>query len=766
MGKLRGRNEGQGETSSIERAVIDATQGRLALLVRAGELFHSSLDLAETLSNVARMAVESFSNLCLFDLLEHSTNRLYVSVGAHSDPEIEPLLKELVTPILQSESRGVHPARYVAQSGRSFFVPVFDEATLLEHASSDEHEALMRRMDYRSKIVVPVVAHEAIFGALTFVRVGDAEPFDRADVQVAQELGRRAGLAVANAAQFSREQATQRRLALLVRAGELFHRSLDLEETLSNVARTAIESFSDLCLFDLLDEATHKLYVSVGAHRDPEIEPLLKALVTPILQSETRGMHPARHVAQSGESFFVPVFNEQMLLAHASSDEHEAFMRRMNYRSKIVVPVVAHEAVFGALTFVRVGDGEPFDSADMRAAQELGRRAGLAVANAKQYSREQHVADTLQRAFLSDEMPRTERLRFSATYAAARKESALGGDWYDAFRTPAGIVLTIGDVTGKGVDAARLMVRLRQWARMAAIVTQEPGEMLNLLNRALVAEGRDELATALIGLLDPNGRIVRYASAGHPAPAAKPLHGEPFFLPLEPGPPLGANVDESYATHTADLDGIALMVFYTDGLTEMERDPIAGEIALKELLAGDEVLYAGDASRFVMRLAANKEALDDMAVMAVQIGDTSGRWTFNVSDPGAAYAIKRDYVAALEQYGTANVAACEVIFGELIGNVLRYAPGPLGLALSRDAEGVWLHVMDEGPGFEAIPDLPEDMWAESGRGLFLVHALARRVVIRRLYRNGSYVKVLLPVDVPAGRPRPKPSSGPRSRATT
>ena len=179
-------------------------------------------------------------------------------------------------------------------------------------------------------------------------------------------------------------EATQRRLTLLVRAGELFHRSLDLDETLYNVARTAVESFSELCLFDLIDENTGRLYVSVGAHRDSEVESSLKALVTPLLQSETRGIHPARYVAQTGESFFVPVFDEATLLRHASSTEHEAFMRLMNYRSKIVVPVIAHGAIFGALTFVRTSGSEPFDRADMQAAEELGRRAGLAVANAKQ----------------------------------------------------------------------------------------------------------------------------------------------------------------------------------------------------------------------------------------------------------------------------------------------------------------------------------------------------------------------------------------------
>ncbi len=136
------------------------------------------------------------------------------------------------------------------------------------------------------------------------------------------------------AASSSGEDATRRRLALLVRAGELFHRSLDLRETLSNVARTAVESFADLCLVDLIDERTSRLYLCLGAHRDPEIEEVLADLVTPLLQAETRRTHPARQVSQTGTTFFVPVFDEQTLLEHASSAQHEAFMRRMKYRSR------------------------------------------------------------------------------------------------------------------------------------------------------------------------------------------------------------------------------------------------------------------------------------------------------------------------------------------------------------------------------------------------------------------------------------------------
>jgi GAF domain-containing protein/anti-sigma regulatory factor (Ser/Thr protein kinase) len=743
-----GRRAGLAVANAERYARDQATQQRLALLVRAGELFHRSLDVEETLSNVAKTAIESFSDLCLFDLLDEETNQLYVSVGAHRDPEIAATLAERVTPVLQLETRRMHPARYVAQTGQTYFVPRFDEANLLEHASSDEHEAFMREMRYGSKIVVPVSAQGALYGALTFVRVVGEVPFEAADREAAEELGRRAGLALANAKQYGREQATQRRLSLLVRAGELFHRSLDLEETLTNVARTTVESFADLCLFDLIDENTGRLYVSVGAHRDPEREASLKALVTPILQGETRGIHPARYVAQTGETFFVPTFDEATLLRHASSDEHEAFMRFMRYRSKIVVPVEAQGAVFGALTFVRTIGSAPFDRSDMGAAQELGRRAGLAVANAKQFSREQHVAETLQRAFLSESMPDSAKMQFSAMYQAAQDESALGGDWYDAFKLHDRIVMTIGDVTGKGVDAARLMVQLRQWVRMAAIVTMDPGKMLTLLNEALVHEtAGDELATAFIAVLDAAGSRVQYASAGHPPPLVREGDGSVRALPLETALPLGADANARFAALTRTLDDVSLLVLYTDGLTEVHRDPVAGEKALVDLLGHEEMLVSANPARFIMRLAAEGRARDDVAVLVVRLDGNRAHWGFDVADSASAYAIKQDYLSAVRAYAgrNADTGACETIFSELVGNALRHAPGRLSLALSTDDDGLWLHVMDEGQGFDAKPALPRDIWSESGRGLFLVHALAGAVAVRRLPQFGSYVKVLLPV---------------------
>ncbi|HZO94856.1 MAG TPA: SpoIIE family protein phosphatase [Candidatus Baltobacteraceae bacterium] len=554
---------------------------------------------------------------------------------------------------------------------------------------------------------------------------------------------------------------TQKRLALLVRAGELFHQSLDLEETLSNVARMAVESFADLCLFDLLDESSGKLYVSVGAHRDPEIESSLKALVTPLLQGESRGIHPARRVAQSGRSYFVPTFDERTIMEHAASDEHEHFIRTMGYRSKIVVPVAAQSEIFGALTFVRTVEGEPFDPEDVQAAEELGRRAGLAVANAKQYLREQHVADTLQRAFLSDEPPRCETLRFHALYRGAQDGSALGGDWYDVFETGDSIVVTVGDVTGKGLDAARLMVQIRQWVRLASVVSRDPGEMMRLLNRAMLLERKNSLATAFIGVLDTKRNALFYVSAGHPPPFLKRgLRGSALL----PGSdvPLGATDEPEYATRRVALDGATLLVLYTDGLTEIDRTPLDGEAAVAALIDDDMVLHAANAARFLERATAGKHVRDDMAILTVRFGMSSGEWRFDVGDSGAAYAIKREFLHAIAETAVdLDVAACELIFGELIGNAVRYAPGPLSLSLSLESGGVLLHVMDEGPGFERPPALPSDVWSESGRGLFLVAALSEDVMIRRLPGYGTYVKVRLP----RAAARPAQQGSARGRAT-
>ncbi len=331
----------------------------------------------------------------------------------------------------------------------------------------------------------------------------------------------------------------QERLGLLVRSGEIFHRSLDVAATLDNVARLSVETFADICLFDLLDDRSDRVFVTASAHHDPRREEALAGVST-LLYDEEFGIHPVVQVTRSGRPFFVPHMDERTLMSHAASAQHERYMRELGYRSKIVVPVTAQEHIFGALTFVRTRADDEFDEGDLTFAIELGRRAGQAVANAKQFNRERHVAETLQRAFLPTRFPRRHNIEFSAHYRPGSTEADIGGDWYDAFENESGeIVVTIGDVTGKGVEAARLMVLMRQAIRIAALGSDDPREIARVCNRLLLVEGSERFASAFVGILDPDTRTMRYVSAGHAPPLVRHPCGTIERLE-SPSPPLGA----------------------------------------------------------------------------------------------------------------------------------------------------------------------------------------------------------------------------------
>jgi anti-sigma regulatory factor (Ser/Thr protein kinase) len=541
----------------------------------------------------------------------------------------------------------------------------------------------------------------------------------------------------------------QERLELLVRAGEMFHRSLELEDTLYNVARVAVESFADLCLFDLIDEESDRLYVTAGAHRDVDVEPVLKNTGSSILYDSVFRVHPAVRVAQTGVPFFVPVVDELRIAEHAASPAHADFMRRMRYRSKIIVPVTLKTSIFGALTFVRIDDAEPFDPRDVQFAEELGRRAGLAVGNAKQFHREQHVATMLQDAFLTQAFPDRPGLKFNALYRPSDDIAKLGGDWYDGFRTADGsVVVTIGDVGGKGVEAARLMVQLRQSIRVAATITREPAEMLGILNDTMFLDRSDALATTFVAVVNPDGTELCYSSAGHPPAFLRRQDGS--IEPLTSGsPPLGVLPDATFTSAMTPLDQEALLLMYTDGLSEITRDAVDGERMILELLASEAVMHAGNPARYLERMLNGRQQHDDIAIMSLRFGRRDDRqWRFDVGDPLVAYTIQRELIAlasTVAKPGEAELHACELILSELIGNAVRHAPGPLSISVSFDAEGVWLHLIDEGPGFKFHTTLPDDIWSESGRGLFLISALARSVEAEPLPGRGSYIRVCLPL---------------------
>lgn len=541
----------------------------------------------------------------------------------------------------------------------------------------------------------------------------------------------------------------EERLTFLVRAGEIFHQSLDVEATLSNVAWLAVESFADVCLFDLLDERSARLFVTAAAYRDPAAAEIL-AGVASILYVEEWRVHPVVQVTHTGTPFFAPSLDDESIRAHAASRHHERYMRALHYRSKIVVPVTTQNQIFGALTFVRTGDAECFDEGDLSFAIELGRRAGQAVANAKQFHRERNVAETLQRAFLPQTFPRRAGLELSAFYRPGSSEADIGGDWYDAFESGGKIVLTIGDVTGKGVDAARFMILMRQAIRIAALETSDPVHIADICNRLLLAEEGDRLASAFIGVLEPDSRALTYVSAGHAPPYLR--LGDGTLQRLEsPSPPAGAVRDAHFESFTQVIPDGTMLVLYTDGVIEATRDVLAGEQMLCDVLRSDALPHVVNTAEFIERAIAEADPHDDIAIMVVKVGGREFHWQFQAADSRAAYAMRHEFFQQLRQLCNGacedEIGACGVIFAELVGNAVRHAPGALDISLEVSEGRVVLHVIDEGQGFSYDPRLPADVWAESGRGLFLVSHLARDVRVDRIPGRGSHVSVTLPIDV-------------------
>lgn len=408
-----------------------------------------------------------------------------------------------------------------------------------------------------------------------------------------------------------------RRLQLLVRAGEIFHQSLDIRQTLGNVARLAVEEFADLCIFDLM-EGPEELHVTAIAHRDPEMQPD-PLEVAPLLQDRELGVHPAMRVTQTGEPFFLPRIDEGAIAVHAVSERHAEFMRRMGYSSKIVVPAASGNETFGALTFVLTAGERYFDCDDVDLAKELGRRAGAALANARQYTRERHVAATLQRAFIPEEFPVRPGISFDALYRPGKGDAEIGGDWYDVFETRRGhIIVAIGDVTGNGVEAAQTMVQLRQAIRVASVRTVDPSVILQLANDALFVEPHERFASAWVGVIPPAATVLHYASAGHPPPFVRRADGSVGQLP-QTGQLLGVAWECVFRNFECALEPGMLLALYTDGLTEIARDVSAAEREIAEILRSDSILDDPRPAETLERAVVRSDLRDDLAILTLRL---------------------------------------------------------------------------------------------------------------------------------------------------
>ncbi len=373
------------------------------------------------------------------------------------------------------------------------------------------------------------------------------------------------------------------------------------------------------------------------------------------------------------------------------------------------------------------------------------------------YRREHYIASTLQRALLPQEMPRVPGLRIDTAYAAAAHAAEIGGDWYDVFKLDEGLVgISVGDVAGHGLRAAAIMGSVRQAIRSAARVHSEPATVLDRANRALCADEADVIVTAFFATIDMRNGKTRYAVAGHPLPLivhsgtqVEQLTGEGLIL--------GVDAHASFRTFERDLRIGEGIVGFTDGLIEIERDYLKGMENLIETVKSEYGSMPSEniAEHIKDRILANAEPADDSAVLFVGITNLGMNgspqeqtWKVNVRERGAAYRVRRAVLwnLATRAKPGSDLAAVELILGELLSNVAQHTPGDAEISMEfRDGQAV-LRVRDTGKPFASNGGPSPDPMSLSGRGLHLIRSLARSIEFKN-NGSGNSVAVVLAIHI-------------------
>jgi PAS domain S-box-containing protein len=405
------------------------------------------------------------------------------------------------------------------------------------------------------------------------------------------------------------------RLLTLAETGALMFASLDFEETLRNIAQASIRAFATYCIVDTID-AQGKVRNVAAIHADPTLSAVVeRAIPKRVLLPN----HPSTRALREGKSTFVPAIPSTWVADTGMEASGEIDFRELAPRSLICVPLRTPTTgtVVGAITFVIAGGDTRarYTDEDVRFADEIAMRAGLAFDHAVAYERERRIAVTFQDASLPARLPTLPNVRLSADYRPGNNEATIGGDWYDAFLLDDGrIAITMGDVIGNGLGAAVTMSRVRQAMRAVASVVPEPSAMLNVADRTIRDESDSTYATALAGVLDPVTRTLLFASAGHPGPWIRRRDGSVDEFAV-PGMMLGLRTPGEAETVSIPMEFGASLVFFTDGLIEGTRNIDHGYERLRGAMSDIHTFSGDPAAALIERILAGEPARDDIAVL-------------------------------------------------------------------------------------------------------------------------------------------------------
>lgn len=463
-----------------------------------------------------------------------------------------------------------------------------------------------------SLIVVPLTRRTRTFAALSLMTTRSEAGLTEADLELAEEIARRAALAIDNAELSAAEEAARRRVARIQHVTAELARALDRDE----VARIGVEQGLG----------------AVGA----------RAASIALLTADGRGLEPrwtAGLPQQAATEYRVIPLDAPLATAEAARTAAPVFVagvteREARYPSRrrvfgeefggiIAVPLLARGETVGTLTF-GFGAEARLAAEDLAAATTVSQLTAQALERAELYETEHEIAAVLQRSLLPAELPLVAGLDAAARYLPAAGEGVeAGGDWYEVIRLPGGRAgVAVGDVVGRGARAAAVMGQLRSALRMALLDGHAPAAALARLDRFAAATPGAEAATAAVAVLDPATGTLRYACAGHPPPLVVGADGAASFLTDGRSPPLASVAGARFGEGGTVMAPGATLLLYTDGVVERRDESIdagldrLGALARRTQAAGSDV--AELCSALIDGVFASRPAEDDAALLAVR----------------------------------------------------------------------------------------------------------------------------------------------------
>ncbi|MER6431261.1 SpoIIE family protein phosphatase [Streptomyces sp900105245] len=534
--------------------------------------------------------------------------------------------------------------------------------------------------------------------------------------------------------------AVRERLEFLNEVSSGIGTSLDLGETIREVTSAAVPRFADFAGTHLRaavlagegfpdgppDASTVMFRVWVEHNDEPgrwdDTVPVGEAFAFP---EHT----PFYKCMVTGEPVVVPRVTEELSERIAGEFEKRDLRPLIGGRSLLIVPLKARNVVLGFMVLMRRPDRPAFDDMDRTTGAELAARAGLVLDNARMYTYQENVADTLQDSMLPQVNPRMAGCDVATRYLPGTRLGRIGGDWFDTIKLPGSrTALVVGDVMGHGLNSAAMMGQLRTAVQTMATMETPPAQLLRNLDDLARRLGENYLATCLYAVYDPIRGELTLANAGHIPPVlVRAEDGSSELLDLPTGAPIGVGGVPFEAVRIRVAAGDRL-VLCTDGLVEVRGSDIGEGLAALCESAAHPAASMDDACDTIIRaLNTRGGRKDDVALLMARLNgipdDHVAEWRLD-AEPLAVPRARRLVRERLLTWCLPHaVETAELLVSEVVTNAVRHAQGDrIGLRVVR-TDALLFEVTDDEPALPAM--LSAGPLDESGRGLRVVSRLAR-----------------------------------------